>query len=511
MNIIDLGEDILCEVCTYLSLPDIMAFSLTCATIHDWVCSNDVFHKLFLRRFGHITPLDPKKYKWSELLKIRSSKDLQFYTWGSGTLGRLGYSPRDVSNDRRARHSFGIHTPTIVSNFKDIIIESILSGGFSFQLLIDGAIYSTGMGYNDGSGRMARPGPQEPDYAPHLDFLTEQIGVHVGVGLRHPIMLVPQLTTRENEDNWNERIKKSSFLTLLRIPSAKSSSQRKIRRISSGRMHILALDNHGVLYSWDSGNHDPELAVQIILPDIDGSIQDISAGWDMSACNVRGTGLLYWHSREPVSKEKCEDKSFESAAFYSIVPQLQLAINFTCLSDTIVYIALDGLLYAYDAPETHDPQSIPKPVSLFNRWLMEHTKNLTEPLFTKISGSFKSFSVFTSNGLVLLGNIDGDCENWIPELLPEIQNTGVIDIVNGDYHKLALTDDGELWSWGIELQRNGCLGLGDLSSSTDDTIINEGLNARVTVPKKVPKPSKGRWLAVTAGGWHSGGLFIAGI
>jgi alpha-tubulin suppressor-like RCC1 family protein len=70
-----------------------------------------------------------------------------------------------------------------------------------------------------------------------------------------------------------------------------------------------------------------------------------------------------------------------------------------------------------------------------------------------------------------------------------------VAIACGAFHNLALTDDGRLYSWG--LNDYGQLGLGHTASVTDPCRIVEGLEG-VTVAD------------ISCGGWHSGLLTTAG-
>lgn len=46
-----------------------------------------------------------------------------------------------------------------------------------------------------------------------------------------------------------------------------------------------------------------------------------------------------------------------------------------------------------------------------------------------------------------MGNTGTDAAST-PEVIPELQNKGVIAVVFGDYHFGALTEDGKLLTWG---------------------------------------------------------------
>ncbi|PVH21607.1 serine hydroxymethyltransferase, cytosolic [Candidozyma haemuli] len=76
-------------------------------------------------------------------------------------------------------------------------------------------------------------------------------------------------------------------------------------------------------------------------------------------------------------------------------------------------------------------------------------------------------------------------------ILPDLQGKLIKDVVVGDYHFLAITEAGELLSWGLESQSNGCLGLGRMETLDNygDNIRREGSGLRVTNPVTVSKPT----------------------
>ncbi|GAA5966244.1 hypothetical protein JCM3765_002570 [Sporobolomyces pararoseus] len=83
---------------------------------------------------------------------------------------------------------------------------------------------------------------------------------------------------------------------------------------------------------------------------------------------------------------------------------------------------------------------------------------------THVSAHFNSFAAYSvpsssdsTESLVLLGNSDWH-EQAEPSVIPELQGLGVIKIAQGDYHNIALTSSGELFSWGAF--SGGALGLG---------------------------------------------------
>ncbi|GJN89046.1 hypothetical protein Rhopal_002020-T1 [Rhodotorula paludigena] len=163
---------------------------------------------------------------------------------------------------------------------------------------------------------------------------------------------------------------------------------------------------------------------------------------------------------------------------------------------------------------------------------------------THVSAHFQSFAAYSvppssdpQGSIVLLGK-----KPWrpdpVPEVMPELQNIGVIKIAHGDYHNLALTSSGRIYSWGA--YSNGALGLGHPQLSGTPLSIPPVSASQVPPqdaasippvpiqrpPERVDKPTRVRFpgetdgadageerrdkfvYSVTASGWHSGCLAV---
>lgn len=534
----DLGEDIIVSnICLFLDPVDVFQLSLTCKQIHYLLSTNNAFHRLYLSMFGNMTPLNLKDYDWKSLFRLRSSKMVNFYTWGSAEQGRLGYLLSDAPKNHRSQYLFGIHTPTLVPNFGSYIVEQILCGGFSFQILSEGEIYCSGASYSNSRDSMGRPGPPQKDYSPPLDSeTTSAIPTPFFSRVAHTfhanrnstrmsdspnLRVPPENLTFPEELNRDNLPSESGFITRMELPPAFTKLNRTVVQISSGRQHFLALDSAGCVYTWDYGNSNWRVGVEVVFPGLRNRITKVFAGWNLSACFMLNVGLIVWYSRENVSQESFEDGTNRAEAHYVILPNLTVVSDFIVLSDCVIYLHGDGVLYRFDinanaaatlSSEEASSLGYSYAISNYNRWLSNYNRaNNTEACFSKLSGCFGSFAVFSNHGLVLLGNKNIILENSHdpPILLPELQNRGVIQVVIGDYHYIALTDTGDLLSWGLELLNRGCLGLGAFSEAKE-FVEQEGNSWRVRQPHVVPKPSpKGKWLVAVAAGWQAGGLFVS--
>lgn len=539
LNFVELGNDIIVSnLCLFLDAAEVFNLSLTCKQLRSFLSSNEAFHRLFLSKFGKMTPLNLKDYDWRTLFKMRASKLVNFYTWGSAEYGRLGYYSREAPPDHVCSGLPGIHTPTIVPNFEDFNIEFILTGGFSFQVLVNGEVYCVGADYAPARREMSTPGPVRADYS---RLIVDNSGVisnpvlrrwghasrdfrQTQFNLRLPdspnLRLPPEQLTFPEEFGIRHSPRESLFVTRMELPQAYANDHTNIVSIASGRQHFLVLDDNGTVFTWDCGNADWKVGVALQFPGLLQRITKVFAGWNLSVCSMVNVGLIVWYSRENVSQEQFEAGTNQAIANYVVIPGLCQVSEFIALSDCVIFLREgDGDLYRFDinaisaARGTYVP-SPPYPIKSFNRWLSRYNiVNNLEATFTKLSGNFEFFAVFSNHGQVLLGKISGSTEESAdyPVLIPELQNTGVIEVVIGDYHYLALKDTGELLSWGLELKSQGCLGLGDLTHRNDLATM-EGHSSRVFRPQPVPKPlPNGKWIAAGAAGWHSGGLFVPDI
>lgn len=126
--------------------------------------------------------------------------------------------------------------------------------------------------------------------------------------------------------------------------------------------------------------------------------------------------------------------------------------------------------------------------------------------------------VFTNHDQVLLGDLkhllypDDQNEGERPIIIPQLQGKNIKSIEMGDYHYLALTEDGSLLTWGLEPRGCGCLGLGYKFTVRDEHPLDirlEGTDLIVLNPLTTKSPPyKGKWVAITASGWHSGGIYV---
>lgn len=548
-----LGEDILCfSVAGYLDPVDIFNFSLGCRCLRRFLTSNNAYHLLYVKKFGsdRPTPLNLDDYNWKQLFDMRVSLKLNFYTWGAASFGRLGYLLSDVPKRHLSlsRLYKAVHTPTKVVNFERFRIKDISAGGFTFLILTgDGKLYFTGG--TRGAGPPKTPGPNgRGDHRiPPSDggstlmppyneqgwpiIRPGQVGIQPvpqsGARAEHtftqppPAPAVrptnPNLTQPpENLDFLvleSKTVEETPFVTQLHLPP-REDEDTKFIAVSCGRDHFIALDNYSNLYTWDTGSIG-KTGVKLSFPHLPKKpITKIFAGWNLSVVHMKDVGLVVIYSRDAIQEPDALAGRLTVNARFFVIPDSKDTTDFVALVDCVIFVK-NGLLYRYDIhAETYfrgDVDTLPEDAFEcygFNNWLEDHNAQIAMTgSFTKLTGCYKDFAVFSSDGLVLLGNRHstrrfegevGSDRRREPEIIPELQNKHIIHVVKGDYHSLALTDEGKLLSWGRESNECGCLGLGG------------DMPVTVEKPTLVPKPSaKGKWMAVCAAGWHSGGLFFS--
>ncbi|RLV89077.1 SCF-associated factor 1 [Spathaspora sp. JA1] len=597
LSILDLGDDILTsQIPQYLFPKDIFNFSLLNHYLYDLyhfsnlstIIYQTLYNKKFTNNENNYTISLKNKLNWKQLFQLRCSQDQKVFTWGEPQNGRLGYLTSRIEHSHVALGGWAVHTPSNIAQFNNHLIIDIVANGFSFIILTNsGELWFTGIDWKNPVVNVSTPGPIEArDYRPlpgelALDTLHQQSGSTVGsrrsiLGvLPIPFMnrryqddeedvtstsptpppgptntglpqarrrLQPQPIETGAHPDFNHspsRIEETNFLTRLHLPP-NQQPDRKIISISTGREHIIALDNYNNIYSWDTGC-STNMGVQIIFSDIDLTrlmVKKIVAGWNLSACEISGYGLIVWYSRTEITKEQYQQHDFTSRAKYLVIPFTKDDIvDFTVGSDYILYIRKsDEKLYQFrfnahelarrsSAIDNDELLSWISPMNNFNNWKSSVASEGVENVrFTKLNSCFTNFVVFTNHDQVLIGtskhllyNSQEEQEEEeetgaTPKVIPELQGQNIKTLVIGDYHYMALTNEGNILSWGRESSTCGCLGLGMFNTVAEENPNSARLESGALVVYKplVVKnpPYPGKWVTITASGWQSGGIYV---
>ncbi|KAG7660344.1 uncharacterized protein J8A68_006141 [[Candida] subhashii] len=521
-----------------------------------------------------------------------------------GRLGYL-ISRVDQYRTRRinegGHHQWSVNMPCNIHEFNDHIIVDIVANGYSFIILTNsGEMWFTGVDWKQPHHTTgATPGPiHQQDYRPNpgalaLESLNNQNGRTLGsrrslrLGGMRGVMPMPFTRHDPNEEgNQDEeeetttattpphaptgspvpgsrrrlqptessedeevpefyhppsKIKETNFLSRLFLPPRNNWKSRKVISLSTGREHIIALDNFNHIYSWDTGCCT-NIGIRIRFPGIpdDSFVVKIVAGWNLSCCLIVGIGLVVWYSREPLSQAQFERHEFESDAKYIVIPFTKDDIvDFTVGADCIIYIKRsDGKLYQFKF-NAHDfatrntpinPDEITnciQPMSNFNNWKSNIEQQGAENVrFTKLNSCYTNFAVFTNHDHVLIGsrkhlvhyeeqrqNGEDEAEGRSPIIMDELQGKNIKTLEIGDYHYLALTNDGDILSWGRESSGCGCLGLGSeddvVRDHPEEAVLDDYHSLQAIKPLKVKNPPyPGKWVSIAASGWHSGGIYV---
>lgn len=528
---------------------------------------HDLFHKAYgmplsndepfqtvssgeLRTCGEVIMLqDFPSLTWQERFKVRSEQ-VKLYTWGCLKHGRLGFTPNsnpnlsdDSLNSAGMRIKYGVNTPTILPWFQEncstdnSAIVQVSSGGFAFQILTRaGKLYSTGSTFTGGHNG---PGPLEGqhDYDPFREAvhsLESSFTRHGGLGIL-PVVFsgsahgrvvhhgaTPTAGPHPNiyqdledmEKSASETIPGNSYIKrmLIRncfeiytkdVHSFKVDKEKldsiKFVAVSSGRSHFLALDEHNDLYSWDTPNSDYGIKLNFPgLPSRDTNpIWKIGSGWDLNCIYIYKVGLVVWNKREALKKEE-----LSSNVHYVIIPNTAdisgptRVVDFACCQgDCVFFIKNDR-----------------KALWIYSNGIVQQLHVPVDGELVKITVCFTILALFTSQKCYTIkiksNKLDLDS---LVELQLDEPDDRIISLATGDYHTVALTTKGQIYTWGLESQLCGCLGLGSPERVIDDEHRgrwDSTRNMRVDRPTRIKLDSSYTCVAVCAGGWQSGALIM---
>ncbi|KAF8249576.1 RCC1/BLIP-II [Wilcoxina mikolae CBS 423.85] len=285
---------------------------------------------------------------------------------------------------------------------------------------------------------------------------------------------------------------------VLRFPDPET----RIRQISSGRSHLLALSSSGKVWSvrGSGGTAEPAL---IRFVSKDGNLEDSSckkvvAGWSASGALVEGSGIYLWFDdaqqvNEPSLMSGYDPQYvrmvdingipyFSPYAWSSLRPQGKLykedpVVDFTIGEGFVIIVTSSGKVFAVAFTDLLDDDVAVAPMELLN-----FSAPQGQPRIDRVEGRFRKFAVFNKNGLVHIMETDnlesarevtlaaaGAQVSYLdamktdaisPRIIEGLDKYNIVDVAFGDWHCLALTDTGKVLSWGTESQGCGSLGLG---------------------------------------------------
>ncbi|KAA8912887.1 regulator of chromosome condensation 1/beta-lactamase-inhibitor protein II [Sphaerosporella brunnea] len=277
----------------------------------------------------------------------------------------------------------------------------------------------------------------------------------------------------------------------------------KIYQISCGRSHLLALSRKGEIWTIRGNRMLGVPAIvqfadfETVLNDVDrdnlsrGSVRKVVAGWNASGALIEGYGIAMWFDSDPdesISSSPCHvrtvsmrdipylssaNPNLESMKFCEEDP----VEDFTIGELFVLAVTRSGRVFVAHICNVLEGIQV-APLELLN-----FKAPSGQPPINRVEGKFRRFGLFNRKGLVHLiddasclarankaaadaaGHDSGKLEAMgtyavTPQVIEELNKHHVVDVAFGDWHCLALTDEGKVLSWGTESQSCGSLGLG---------------------------------------------------
>lgn len=521
MEFTDLPPDIYIDIAQQLAPNDTFALLSTCKVLAGYL--DDQIYKIIYKQLYPHEPIVhdiPRQFGWLYYLNHRTRGRL--YTWGESLRARLGYSSTESVFPSARGPLRGVSTPRNVASFNQWAIRLIHSTGFSFVVLMQPAastraqLYYTGYQWRDTSYSQdtVSPGPARRD-VPSTTITQRIEGIslpgRIGVTMIRwrgnppvydapetayvsPLLVVGDQGDFEDDDD-----------TQIRETEIEVRGRDPIVQVECGRQHIMAMSRQGRLWTWDSGipgNCAVELDLRKVISMFSRTqgtsgrslrVTKIRCSWNANSCYVPGLGIIVWNERDTVVDDK--NRKVEFGSYAHLVPDTQYVTDYACVFDDILYIDSTGRgICHYHDGKTEAISS----VSL-DKLAPQTTTPGQDPSYEEYSlllACYDKFIATTTTSRTVVYNVRQG--SGVTVELPE-DAAPLVDIAMGDYHYLALTADGELYAWGHESRSCGCLGVEAVRTLRD---------LDVAKPTLVTKPAPGKWLAVTAGGWQSAGIFV---
>ncbi len=203
-----------------------------------------------------------------------------------------------------------------------------------------------------------------------------------------------------------------------------------------------------------------------------------------------------------------------------IDPAISLA-SYVTLSDNVDSAAVLGANLQITTPAGYDPEKAGTYIITYNvkdsSGLSAQTKTIELKLFAfkKVKTEVDSTFAMTTNGKVYSWGYNGSYElgnndtnsRFVPTLVQGLSDVNVVDIAGGQYSAFALTDTGDVYSWGYD--GNGAQGNGSGG--------NNQIATKITTLSNVVWIAANYYtaFAVTASGaaysWGYGGNYVSGI
>ena len=474
-TLFELPQDILDLIFPYLPPKSFLALCSVNKEVYDRYNLDPLYWRIKTSETFRL-PISPLLHadgaRWAWLYKKLRTQTRPF-TWGQGVNGGLGpsaglrnirnrFSPRGIFHRTSSPWPTEVHVPEEMGTIVDL-----QCGGWSTNILTnEGKLFTVGI----------------------IDAAN---GRHLGspVELFTPLQKFGQYTVTG------------------------------VRQFSAGRRHILGLDDHGYVWSWDRVDQLGSLISFQNGLDHAHRTTRVVAGWNESSAYIPGRGIIYWtivktpdHPLTADYDRVVNDTVVPGTAYSRNIPSSTLlrqdesdsATSLTRLKEeeigeVLVHIVLEGYIvfitglskiFACRVGEQRDTEKTPE------KYVFEVPGySSTDRVLKDLQGSFRTFAVFTGTGEVLAGNKEyldsvfanirappsldklrlaesspkpgpDDILSSRPLDIPALQRTGVIALAFGDYHFHALHANGTITAYGREPSCCGALGLGGTNAGS---------------------------------------------
>ncbi|MCJ1401198.1 hypothetical protein MMC11_004410 [Xylographa trunciseda] len=476
MLLTDLPTDILVLIFPYLSAPDFLSLTSSCNALLTFRQEPSFWHGLTTETF-RLPPqplLRADGARWQWLYKSLATQS-RVYTWGNNEKGNLGHSahvpPRPPGRAMRFAPGplryMSTAVPVMIQENSGVgIVSDVQCGGWSTVLL-------------NSVGQLCIFGVLNAERVPYYASVD-------------PMLLTfPPGYPRTTKDRYD--------------PAT------AISRFSVGRSHVIGLSDSGKIWEWSANNLEAKF-VKFVSVDVvesygkgKGAVTRVAAGWAGSSAYINGCGIVFWKNM-PASGDASETDGYltqarivpgtsyqrhqtQSQGSTSLDARIGEVVNHIVLDHYIVFITLKNKVFVFPT-DLHSPIAEPIELTTFSQ-------DTPDFRIEDIQGQMSNFGIFSSNGLVLLG--DSDLLNAFietsqstiqlplsarhqPRMPPALQNSSVISLAFGDYHFLALHSDGAISSYGTEPRGCGALGLGSTNLASLRGVLPSRGDRRVCPP-----------------------------
>ncbi|KAI8088990.1 regulator of chromosome condensation 1/beta-lactamase-inhibitor protein II [Halteromyces radiatus] len=462
----ELPTDILLNnILRNLDAPSLTQLSLT-SRLFSQLCQDELLWKHLVLEDFHI-PLDAsfRQMGWKNL--YMRLNDSRVYTWGENADSRLGHTDRDLGT-RLFFNSRAVSTPHELTSLRGKNIVDIVAGGWSFHALDKhGRVWMWGTLQKEAnrSRSMGSRLVREPSL---VAFPENTHIVSISAGRSHAIALAQDGTVWHWSNIWTPQ----------RVHLPSSLQNKVVVQVSAnwGRSSILTENGELVVIPLPAmvSPAEPSASTDLILDDnvpvitLNSLRQDdeLHRSYQQSSTNLLA---------RPVLKD-------------------DFIVQIAGMEHDTLALSRFGRVYKVDCSSADMSRA---PTSYVLEYIhfgaAQQEDNQRNHLHRFISASFHSFAVYTLDGQVLLGKHDDPFDQH-PQIL---NHQGICKVSFGDYHCGALTNQGDLLTWGAFSA--GALGHGETEDMEEHHLES---------PTKVQAFQDMYVFAIGFGGWHSGVLAI---